>query len=167
MGGGGATRKEGGAKMSKKTNKKMNVEISWGLWVHTMGAVPYQTQGETKRFLHTSHFSILYTELRSVSCQGPLTYFSYDFKNNSAYQQGVLPHSPEANETAARLSQGAHEGLLPSPPHPWPFIWKEWLVILFYPILSWMGLSVHEGSCGAPRWKRVLHSKRKTLFPQL
>lgn len=149
-------------KMWRTINKKTNVGMTYRvLWAPKIGP-PHQTQGTTKDSFHTSHFSICTWELHSIFIMGPLTYVSYDFKKNSAYQQGIIaPPLKLMGNVDSSLLVGPGGIVLPSPSSLSALhLEGEWLVICLALVLSWMGPSVSEGSCGAPCWKKRITLKR-------
>lgn len=94
-------------KMWKKTSKKTNVEITTGVYEFTRWGRPTKPKGKPTISSHPSHFSILYTRAAQCFYQGPLTYFSYDFKKNSAYQRGIIAPLLQLMRTAAPSLPGS------------------------------------------------------------
>lgn len=96
----------------KNTNVGMIHRV---LWDPKTGP-PHRTQGTTKGSFHMLHFSMGTWELHSIFIVESLTYISYDFKKNSAYQQGKIA-PPLKLMRIADLSLLAGPGgiVLPSP----------------------------------------------------
>lgn len=97
---------------------------------------------------------------------GPLIYVSYDFKKNSAYQQGIIAPPLKLMRIAdSSLLVGPGGIVLPSPSSLSALhLEGEWLVICLALVLSWMGPSVSEGPCGEPCWKKGITLKEESLI---
>lgn len=157
-----------GQKMWRMINTETNVRmIHRILWAPRMGP-PYQTQGTTKDSFHTSHFSMGTWELHSIFIMGPLTYVSYDFKKNSAYQQGIIAPPLKLMRIADPPLLGGPRGRGHCASIPSSLsalhLEGEQLVICLALVLSWMGPSVSEGSRGAPCWKKGITLKEESLI---